>query len=134
MLNKSPVVLLLFPLLLAGCHHPQPTSHAAASATEVDDLFASSPSAKPSSRATYAYQIMSAVKAKMPDSAEYSGQSCRVRLSLQRDGTVSSASVEKGDRQLCDKVLAAIKQAKIPAAPDDETYQGFNNVTVDFKP
>lgn len=134
MLNKSPVVLLLFPLLLAGCHHPQSTSHAAASATEVDDLFASSPSAKPSSRATYAYQIMSAVKAKMPDSAEYSGQSCRVRLSLQRDGAVSSISVEKGDRQLCDKVLAAIKQAKIPAAPDDETYQGFNNVTVDFKP
>lgn len=133
MLNKSPVVLLLFPLLLAGCHHPQPTSHAAASATEVDDLFASSPSAKPSRRATYAYQIMSAVKAKMPDSAEYSGQSCRVRLSLQRDGAVSSASVEKGDRQLCDKVLAAIKQAKIPAAPDDDAYQTFKNTSIDFK-
>ena len=41
MLNKSPLVLLLFPLLLAGCHHHQPTPRAAASATEVDDLFAS---------------------------------------------------------------------------------------------
>ncbi|EPO6661899.1 TPA: cell envelope integrity protein TolA [Klebsiella aerogenes] len=134
MLNKSSLVLLLFPLLLAGCHHPQPTPRAAASATEVDDLFASLPSSKPSSRANYAYQIMTAVKAKMPDSAEYSGQTCTLRMSLQRDGTVNSASVEKGDRQLCDKLLAAIKQAKIPAAPDDEAYQGFNNVTVDFKP
>ncbi|ENZ8429457.1 TPA: cell envelope integrity protein TolA [Klebsiella aerogenes] len=133
MLNKSPVVLLLFPLLLAGCHHPQPTSHAAASATEVDDLFASSPSAKPSRRATYAYQIMSAVKAKMPDSAEYSGQSCRVRLSLQRDGAVSSISAEKGDEQLCHAVISAFKQADIPAAPDDDAYQTFKNTSIDFK-
>lgn len=29
MLNKSPLVLLLFPLLLAGCHHHQPTPRAA---------------------------------------------------------------------------------------------------------
>ena len=130
MLNKSPLVLLLFPLLLAGCHHPQ---RAAASATEVDDLFASPPSAKPSSRATYAYQIMTAVKAKMPDSVEYPGQTCRIRLSLQRDGTVNSATVEKGDEELCNTVVAAFMQADIPAAPDDDAYQTFKNTSIDFK-
>ncbi|EML2224968.1 TPA: cell envelope integrity protein TolA [Klebsiella aerogenes] len=130
--GKSPLLLLLFPLLLAGCHH-QPTPRAAASATEVDDLFASPPSAKPSSRATYARQIMTAVKAKMPDSVEYPGQTCRIRLSLQRDGTVNSATVEKGDEELCNTVVAAFMQADIPAAPDDDAYQTFKNTSIDFK-
>lgn len=133
MLNKSPLVLLLFPLLLAGCHHHQPTPRAAASATEVDDLFASFPSSKPSSRATYARQIMTAIRAKMPDSVEYPGQTCRIRLSLQRDGTVNSATVEKGDEELCNTVVSAFMQADIPAAPDDDAYQTFKNTSIDFK-
>lgn len=133
MLNKSSLVLLLFPLLLAGCYHHQPTPRAAASATEVDDLFASLPSSKPSKRATYAWQIMTAVRAKMPHFEEYPGQTCRIRLSLQRDGTVSSATVEKGDEKLCHAVVSAFMQADIPAAPDDDAYQTFKNTSIDFK-
>lgn len=133
MLNKSPLVLLLFPLLLAGCHHHQPTPRAAASATEVDDLFASPPSSKPSSRTTYARQIMTAIRAKMPDSVEYRGQTCRISLSLQRDGTVNSATVEKGDEELCNTVVSVFMQAGIPAAPDDDAYQTFKNTSIVFK-
>ncbi|HBS6037748.1 cell envelope integrity protein TolA [Klebsiella aerogenes] len=133
MLNKSPLVLLLFPLLLAGCHQHQPTPRAAASATEVDDLFASPPSSKLSSRTTYARQIMTAIRAKMPDSVEYRGQTCRIRLSLQRDGIVNSATVEKGDEELCNTVVSAFMQADIPAAPDDDAYQTFKNTSIVFK-
>ncbi|WP_227509983.1 cell envelope integrity protein TolA [Klebsiella aerogenes] len=96
-------------------------------------LFASLPSSKPSSRVTYARQIMTAIRAKMPDSVEYPGQTCRIRLSLQRDGTVNSATVEKGDEELCNTVVAAFMQADIPAAPDDDAYQTFKNTSIDFK-
>jgi colicin import membrane protein len=57
-----------------------------------------------------------------------------VRLTLQRDGTVHNPAVESGDPALCAAVMSALKQAKIPPAPDEKTYQTFSHVVLDFRP
>lgn len=57
-----------------------------------------------------------------------------VRLTLQRDGKVQNPTVAHGDPAFCAKIISALKEAQIPPAPDEETYQTFNNAVVDFRP
>ncbi|MFX4310920.1 hypothetical protein F8O53_03030 [Enterobacter sp. 63] len=38
-----------------------------------------------------------------------------------------SAAIEKGDPQFCQAILSAMSRAKIPPAPDKETWQKFRN-------
>jgi len=47
---------------------------------------------------------------------------------------VEKTTIEEGDAIFCKEVQAAISQAKIPPAPDEQTWQKFSNVTIDFKP
>ena len=51
---------------------------------------------------------------------------------LQRDGTVDNPQVESGDPVLCAEIMSALKEAKIPPAPDEQTYLVFKNATLDF--
>ncbi|EAM2342757.1 cell envelope integrity protein TolA [Salmonella enterica] len=83
---------------------------------------------------SYAKDIKSAVEVKMYKAEAYAGKSCTVRISLQRDGTLNSATVEGGDPDLCKAAAFAVTHAKIPPAPDEETWQVFKNAPMDFRP
>ncbi|MGT4452305.1 cell envelope integrity TolA C-terminal domain-containing protein [Klebsiella pneumoniae] len=52
---------------------------------------------------------------------------------LQPDGSVNSATAKEGDAKLCKAAISAITRAKIPAAPDNETYQRVKNAALDFR-
>jgi len=82
----------------------------------------------------YAGDIKSAVEVKMYKPEVYAGKTCTLRISLQRDGTLNSATTEGGDPGLCKAALFAVTHAKIPPAPDDKTWQTFKNIPMDFKP
>ncbi|MEZ7215738.1 cell envelope integrity TolA C-terminal domain-containing protein [Klebsiella spallanzanii] len=68
----------------------------------------------------------------MEQPQSYQGKKCSVRLMLQRDGTVDNPQVESGDPVLCAEIMSALKEAKIPPAPDEQTYLVFKNATLDF--
>ena len=81
----------------------------------------------------YATQIRNAIFAEMYEPDAYKGKTCSIRISLQPDGSVNSATANDGDEKLCKAAIAAIIRAKIPAAPDNETYQKFKNAALDFR-
>nr|WP_275892396.1 cell envelope integrity TolA C-terminal domain-containing protein [Klebsiella variicola] len=56
-----------------------------------------------------------------------------MRISLQPDGSVNSATAKEGDAKFCKAAISAMTRAKIPAAPDDETYQRVKNTALDFR-
>jgi colicin import membrane protein len=47
---------------------------------------------------------------------------------------VQNPTVESGDPALCAAVMSALKEAKIPPAPDEKTYQTFSHAVLDFRP
>lgn len=104
------------------------------SSTEIDSLFNQLRSQKkPNPIDQYASQIKQAIAANMVDTTKYQGTSCTIRLSLQRNGVVEKATVEQGDSVVCHELVTIIKQAKIPPAPDEQTWQKFSNVPLDFR-
>ncbi|MGE1945765.1 cell envelope integrity TolA C-terminal domain-containing protein [Klebsiella pneumoniae] len=60
-------------------------------------------------------------------------KTCSIRIYLQPDGSVNSATAKEGDAKLCKAAISAITRAKIPAAPDNETYQRVKNAALDFR-
>jgi colicin import membrane protein len=46
---------------------------------------------------------------------------------------VNDATAKEGDERLCKAAISAITRAKIPAAPDEKTYQMLKNATIDFR-
>ncbi|MCS5782104.1 hypothetical protein LNP24_28250 [Klebsiella pneumoniae subsp. pneumoniae] len=48
----------------------------------------------------------------------YKGKTCSIRIYLQPDGSVNSATAKEGDAKLCKAAISAITRAKIPAAPE----------------
>ncbi|HCN97965.1 MAG TPA: cell envelope integrity protein TolA [Leclercia sp.] len=88
--------------------------------------------AKPDKNVTYLVQIRQAVTEQFAGSQSYRGKSCTVRISIQPDGMLLSAAIEKGDPEFCQAVLSAVSRAKIPPAPDKETWQTFRNASLDF--
>jgi colicin import membrane protein len=129
----NPKILATLALLLTACSPHAPAIHGSSESTEVDDLLARFPSDARPGRSAYATQVMLAVREQMSDDEQYRGKSCTLHISLLRDGRLNSASVANGDEKFCAVALSAIKQADIPAAPDDETYQAFKNTSIDFK-
>lgn len=75
----------------------------------------------------YAVQIHQAVTKQFSDSPSYKGKKCTVRISIAPDGLLLSAEIEKGDPEFCQDVLSAITRAKIPPAPNKETWLKFRN-------
>lgn len=82
----------------------------------------------------YAGQLRAAIESKFIDGANYKGLTCTLKLDLQRDGTLNSATVQGGDAKLCSAALTAVKQARLPPPPSDEVWQVFKNAPLDFKP
>ncbi|MDV5688392.1 cell envelope integrity protein TolA, partial [Klebsiella pneumoniae] len=81
----------------------------------------------------YAAQIRNAIVAEMYEPDAYKGKTCSIRIYLQPDGSVNSATAKEGDAKLCKAAISAITRAKIPAAPDNETYQRVKNAALDFR-
>ncbi|HDG5237679.1 TPA: cell envelope integrity protein TolA [Klebsiella pneumoniae] len=104
---------------------------------EVDDLLGNlgSPTFPPehSKIVVYAAQIRNAIVAEMYEPDAYKGKTCSIRIYLQPDGSVNSATAKEGDAKLCKAAISAITRAKIPAAPDNETYQRVKNAALDFR-
>ena len=121
-----PVLICTLSLLLSACSGsasaPDSAEDAKVSA-EVDKMFRD-----------YLTQVQRAIFAKIDQPVSWQGQKCSVRLTLQRDGTVHNPAVESGDPALCAAVMSALKEAKIPPAPDEKTYQTFSHVVLDFRP
>jgi len=84
--------------------------------------------------ACYGGEIKKAIEIKFPHPERFAGRSCSLKMHLERDGTLTDASVLEGDPALCDAALAALKRADLPQPPSDEVYQVFKNAPLDFKP
>ena len=137
----SAPILTLALLIVACSNHPQKTNLRTMpyddNSAEVDDLLGDLQSpAIPSQRSKtdiYASQIRNAIVAEMYEANVYQGKSCSIRIDLQPDGSVNKATAKEGDARLCKAAISAITRAKIPAAPDDESYQRFKNADLDFR-
>jgi len=137
---SAPILTLV--LLITACsNHTQKTNVRVMSgndkSAEVDDLLGNlgSPTVprEHSKIVVYAAQIRNAIVAEMYEPDAYKGKTCSIRISLQPDGSVNSATAKEGDAKLCKAAISAITRAKIPAAPDDETYQRVKNAALDFR-
>ncbi|HHA1672678.1 TPA: cell envelope integrity protein TolA [Enterobacter roggenkampii] len=130
-------LVLLIPLLLAACSPSQTGAGKTDKSTikEVDDLFGD-PGAGPNANiAGYAGAIKKAVEMKFLKAEAYKGKQCTIHIVLRRDGTLEKATAGSGgDTSLCNAALTAVKQAEIPPAPDEKTWQIFRNAPMDFKP
>lgn len=84
------------------------------------------------SAARYALVIKNAVQMNMYNASAYKGKVCTIHMMLRRDGTVEKATAENGDPELCNAALTAVKNANIPPAPDEKTWQVFRNAPLDF--
>ena len=101
-------------------------------ADEVDDLLAGA--GRPSPISAYAMQIQSAIRSAAPDLSRFQGKSCTLRADLRRDGRIAGMPQKTGDAGLCDVMAAAMLQAQIPPAPDDEVWHKFKELELTFKP
>lgn len=122
-----PVLICTLSLLLSACSGsasaPDSAEDAKVSA-EVDKMFrdyqTGSDQSPQANVSRYLTQVQRAIFAKIDQPASWQGQKCSVRLTLQRDGTVHNPAVESGDPALCAAVMSALKEAKIPPAPDEK--------------
>ena len=137
--NSLPLVLFI-PVLLTACNtsssHVQqqiPSKFAGTQNTleEVDSLFKN---LQMQTEPSYGLQVKRALNAQLGDLKKYKGKPCTVQLTLQRNGMVENTIIEKGDADSCKILLTAINQASIPAAPDEQSWQKFRKMAVDFIP
>lgn len=134
------VLVCTLSLLLSACAgraSAPDSSEDAKIAAEVDkmlrDYQTGSDTSPQANASRYLARIQAAIFANIDQPASWQGQTCSVRFTLQRDGTVQDPAIENGDRAFCAQVLSALKVAKIPPAPDEEIYQTFSHVVVDVK-
>lgn len=123
-LHRIKPLLLLLPLLLSGCAgaHQQPLEASKLNDEEMSRI------------SRYAMQIRVAIMEQFSSNQSYKGKMCTLRISLLRSGKLTSATVENGDPDVCRDLLSAVSSAKIPPAPDDKTWQTFNDALLDFVP
>ncbi|EJG2384219.1 TPA: cell envelope integrity protein TolA [Klebsiella michiganensis] len=142
-IRPLPALLLVLPLLMTACngsHTLKMDARATPANTkpaEVDDLLGDLQSTtvipEQSRISTYARQVQKAIAAQMNEPNAYAGKNCVINISLQPDGSVNDATAKEGDERLCKAAISAITRAKIPAAPDEKTYQMLKNATIDFR-
>ena len=139
--KTNAVLVCTLSLLLSACSGRASAPGSAEDAkisAEVDkilrDYQTGSDTSPQANASRYLTQIQKAIFAKIDQPASRQGQTCSVRLTLQRDGTVENPTVENGDPALCAEVMSALRQATIPPAPDEKTYQTFSHVVLDFRP
>lgn len=128
----SPALVCILSFLLTACSGAMSASDSA----EVDKMFRDyemgSDNSPQATISKYLATVRAAIVDKMEQPQSYRGKKCSVRLMLQRDGTMDNPQVESGDPVLCAEIMSALKEAKIPPAPDEQTYLVFKNATLDF--
>ena len=134
---KSVLPLVLFiPLFLAACTAAPQTRSGKPGKSETTQVVNDVPGdlkAGPNENiASYATKIKRSIEEKIYRPESYKGQECTLRILLARDGLVMSATAENGNQELCNAALIAVKQANIPPAPDEKTWQSFRNASLDF--
>ncbi|MBB1200953.1 cell envelope integrity protein TolA [Enterobacteriaceae bacterium 89] len=131
-------LMLIAILALVGCNGTQHSSAKASDGmTQVDDLLGSlnsTPNGRDDqSPSGYAGKIKHAVDMKLIEPEKWRGKECTVRVVLQRNGSITQANAEAGDKDFCIAAVDAVKNAAIPPAPNDKVYQMFKNAVFDFK-
>lgn len=133
--NVLPLVLFI-PLFLAACTAAPHTRSGKPGKSEttqvVNDLPGDLKAGPNENIASYATKIKRSIEEKIYRPESYKGQECTLRILLARDGLVMSATAENGNQELCNAALIAVKQANIPPAPDEKTWQSFRNASLDF--
>ena len=134
---KSVLPLVLFiPLFLAACTAAPQTRSGKPGKSETTQVVNDVPGdlkAGPNENiASYATKIKRSIEEKIYRPESYKGQECTLRILLARDGLVMSATAENGNQELCNAALIAVKQANIPPAPDEKTWQSFRHASLDF--
>lgn len=81
----------------------------------------------------YLHEIQAAIQRKLFIEDSYQGKTCDVAIRMSKDGLIYDAQ-GNGYPPLCKAAMNAIKNADIPAPPDDETYQIINKAIITFKP
>jgi colicin import membrane protein len=134
MQTKHVLPLVIFiPLFLAACTAAPHTGTGKSETTPVvDDLFGDLKAGPNENITSYATKIKRSIKEKIHSPDSFKGQKCTLRILLARDGLVMSATAENGNPELCNAALMAVKQANIPPAPDEKTWQAFRNASLDF--
>ena len=115
--KTNAVLVCTLSLLLSACSGsasaPDSTEDAKISA-EVDkilrDYQTGSDTSPQANASRYLARIQAAVFANIDQPASWQGQTCSVRLTLQRDGTVQNPTVENGDPALCAQVMSALNR------------------------
>lgn len=133
--NVLPLVLFI-PLFLTACTAAPQTRSGKPGKSETTQVVNDVPGdlkAGPNENiASYATKIKRSIEGKIYRPESYKGQECTLRILLARDGLVMSATAENGNQELCNAALIAVKQANIPPAPDEKTWQSFRNASLDF--
>lgn len=120
-------LLLLLPFLLSAC-----AGDSIRQQPPLPDELWGMGQAEPDRNQSYAVQIYQAVTEQFSERQSYRGKDCTIRISIQPDGMLLSAAIEKGDPEFCQAILSAVSRAKIPPAPDKATWQTFRNASLDF--
>ncbi|WP_025121169.1 MULTISPECIES: cell envelope integrity protein TolA [unclassified Serratia (in: enterobacteria)] len=81
----------------------------------------------------YLRAIQTAIQRKFFIGDNYRGKTCDVTIKMSKDGLIYDAQ-GSGYPPLCEAALKAIKNADIPAPPDDETYQRIKKTIITFQP
>lgn len=126
--------LLVATLILAGCQSAGQNTVPVDQQidAQVDDLLTSLGKQDRQGINGYAAQLKAAVEKEVRMGDEFRGKACSVQIALDRDGAVTNARAVEGDPAFCEAILKAVRQAKIPPAPDEKVYQRFNNARLDF--
>lgn len=82
----------------------------------------------------YVSAVMRAIQGQFYEASRYKGKECDLNLKIDRDGNVLGATVEQGDKELCQQALNAVSYAKLPKPPSDEVWNRVKNVTLAFRP
>ncbi|EAW1321331.1 cell envelope integrity protein TolA [Salmonella enterica subsp. diarizonae] len=81
----------------------------------------------------YAYKMKTTIESRFPNQEKYTGKTCKIRITLEKNGTISKAAIEGGDASLCKAAQKATIGAKL-GIPTQKQYEVFKNAPLDFKP
>lgn len=82
----------------------------------------------------YYAEIQKAISLHLYEPDKYKGKRCEIAFQMDKTGLVFMIDKGNGYAPLCEQGIIAIKQAKIPAPPNDKLYQIFKRSIVEFAP
>ena len=81
----------------------------------------------------YAGVIKKEIQRRFLKDPSFAGKVCRIRIQLDRDGTISGYQKVSGPDDICTAALSAVARTKkVPAAPSDAVYNKYKSPIIDF--